>query len=38
VSTFTDVTVAALKIAPVGDLELKIPERRVGEEFKTIFL
>jgi hypothetical protein len=26
--TFTDVTVAALKVAPVGDLELEIPERR----------
>jgi hypothetical protein len=25
---FTDVTVAALKIAPVGNLEFKIPEGR----------
>jgi hypothetical protein len=25
---FTDITVAALKIAPVGDLKLKIPEGR----------
>jgi len=25
---FTDVTVAALKVAPVGDLEFKIPEGR----------
>jgi hypothetical protein len=26
--TFADVTVAALKVAPTGDLELKIPEGR----------
>jgi hypothetical protein len=28
VRTFTDVTVAALKVAPVGDLEFKITEGR----------
>jgi hypothetical protein len=28
VRTFTDVTVTALKVAPVGDLEFKIPEGR----------
>jgi hypothetical protein len=30
VRTFTDVTVTALKIAPVRDLEFKIPEGRDG--------
>jgi len=28
VRTLSDVTVAALKVAPTGDLEFKIPERR----------